>query len=178
MEDTAAVFGAWPGDAEVAVALTFDVDGEAAWLAEGPEYGRRLTLLSQARFGPGRGLGRILDLLAELLRVDALPRRAASRPGRGRAHLAGGIRIGTPGSPGHYLHDASRSHRPRLPAADAAAGDHRDAQPRAPVVRHPRPDRRPGEPAGYPGRKSRSHQRRPEPHAGTMTNQQRPGPVV
>jgi peptidoglycan/xylan/chitin deacetylase (PgdA/CDA1 family) len=66
MEDTAAVFGAWPGDAEVAVALTFDVDGEAAWLAEGPEYGRRLTLLSQARFGPGRGLGRILGLLAEL----------------------------------------------------------------------------------------------------------------
>ena len=40
MEDTAAVFGAWPGDAEVAVALTFDVDGEAAWLGEGPEYGR------------------------------------------------------------------------------------------------------------------------------------------
>ena len=66
MEDTTAVFGAWPGDADVAVALTFDVDGEAAWLAEGPEYGRRLTLLSQARFGPGRGLGRILDLLAEL----------------------------------------------------------------------------------------------------------------
>jgi peptidoglycan/xylan/chitin deacetylase (PgdA/CDA1 family) len=66
MEDTTAVFGAWPGDADVAVALTFDVDGEAAWLGEGPEYGRRLTLLSQARFGPGRGLGRILDLLAEL----------------------------------------------------------------------------------------------------------------
>lgn len=35
------------GDAEVAVALTFDVDGEAPWLGEGPEYGRRLTLLSR-----------------------------------------------------------------------------------------------------------------------------------
>ncbi len=45
--DTAAVFPAWPGDAEVAVALTFDVDGEAAWLGEGPQNGRRLTLLSQ-----------------------------------------------------------------------------------------------------------------------------------
>jgi peptidoglycan-N-acetylglucosamine deacetylase len=49
----------------VAVALTFDVDGEAPWLGEGPEYSRRLTLLSQGRFGPERGLARILDLLAQ-----------------------------------------------------------------------------------------------------------------
>ena len=66
MVDVPAMFPAWPGGAEVAVALTFDVDGEAAWLGEGPQNGRRLTLLSQARFGPARGLGRILDLLAEL----------------------------------------------------------------------------------------------------------------
>ena len=68
MEDTTAVFGAWPGDAEVAVALTFDVDGEAKpGLARAPEYGRRLTLLSQAHFWPqDSGLGRILDLLPEL----------------------------------------------------------------------------------------------------------------
>jgi peptidoglycan/xylan/chitin deacetylase (PgdA/CDA1 family) len=59
-----AVFGGWPGGAEVAVALTFDVDGEAPWLGEGPEYGRRLTMLSQGRCGPERGLARILDLLA------------------------------------------------------------------------------------------------------------------
>ena len=59
-----AVFGGWPGEAQVAVALTFDVDGEAPWLSEGPEYGRRLTMLSQGRFGPERGLARILDLLA------------------------------------------------------------------------------------------------------------------
>src|SRR5579862_8777358 len=66
MENPPAQFPAWPGDAEVAVALTFDVDGEAPWLSEGPEYARRLTMLSQGRFGPGRGLGRILGLLAEL----------------------------------------------------------------------------------------------------------------
>ncbi|HEY2692371.1 MAG TPA: polysaccharide deacetylase [Streptosporangiaceae bacterium] len=53
----------WPGDADVAVALTFDVDAESAWLGEGPEYERRLTTLSQAGYGPVRGLGRILDLL-------------------------------------------------------------------------------------------------------------------
>jgi peptidoglycan/xylan/chitin deacetylase (PgdA/CDA1 family) len=62
---TQAVFPGWPGGAEVAVALTFDVDGEAPWLGEGSEYSRRLTLLSQGRFGPARGLGRILALLAE-----------------------------------------------------------------------------------------------------------------
>src|SRR5580700_5357286 len=66
MENQPAQFPAWPGDAEVAVALTFDLDGEAPWLSEGPEYSRRLTLLSQGRFGPARGLGRILGLLAEL----------------------------------------------------------------------------------------------------------------
>jgi peptidoglycan-N-acetylglucosamine deacetylase len=62
---TQAEFPGWPGDAEVAVALTFDVDGEAPWLGEGQEYSRRLSMLSQGRFGPERGLGRVLNLLAE-----------------------------------------------------------------------------------------------------------------
>lgn len=48
------------------MALTFDVDGEAPWLSEGSEYARRLTMLSQGRSGPARGLGRILGLLADL----------------------------------------------------------------------------------------------------------------
>ena len=61
---TQAEFPGWPGGADVAVALTFDVDGEAPWLGEGPEYSRRLTMLSQGRFGPERGLSRVLDLLA------------------------------------------------------------------------------------------------------------------
>jgi peptidoglycan-N-acetylglucosamine deacetylase len=62
--ETPASLPAWPGGAEVAVALTFDVDAEAPWLGEGPEYASRLTMLSQARYGPVRGLGRILDMLA------------------------------------------------------------------------------------------------------------------
>jgi peptidoglycan/xylan/chitin deacetylase (PgdA/CDA1 family) len=66
MENPPATFPAWPGNAEVAVALTFDVDGEAPWLSEGSEYACRLTMLSQGRFGPARGLGRILELLANL----------------------------------------------------------------------------------------------------------------
>ncbi|HET9896963.1 MAG TPA: polysaccharide deacetylase [Streptosporangiaceae bacterium] len=64
MENRLAQFPAWPGDADVAVALTFDVDGEAPWLGEGPEYERRLSMLSMGQFGPSRGLGRVLDLLA------------------------------------------------------------------------------------------------------------------
>ena len=62
---TNAEFPAWPDGADVAVALTFDVDGETPWRGEGPEYGRRLTVLSQGRFGPERGLHRVLALLAE-----------------------------------------------------------------------------------------------------------------
>jgi peptidoglycan/xylan/chitin deacetylase (PgdA/CDA1 family) len=62
---THAEFPAWPDGADVAVALTFDVDGETPWRGEGPEYSRRLTVLSQGRFGPERGLHRVLALLAE-----------------------------------------------------------------------------------------------------------------
>jgi peptidoglycan/xylan/chitin deacetylase (PgdA/CDA1 family) len=61
--DNATPMPGWPGSADVAVALTFDVDAESAWLGEGPEYGRRLTTLSWASFGPRRGLGRILELM-------------------------------------------------------------------------------------------------------------------
>jgi peptidoglycan/xylan/chitin deacetylase (PgdA/CDA1 family) len=58
-------FANWPGGADVAVALTFDVDGEAPWLGEGPEYDRRLSMLSIGRFGPERGVWRVLELLRE-----------------------------------------------------------------------------------------------------------------
>jgi len=98
--DTPAVFPAWPGGAEVAVALTFDVDGEAAWLGEGPQNGRRLTLLSQSRFGPERGLGRILDLLAELDIRATFYVPADHHPDAMTAILAGGHEVGHHG----YLH--------------------------------------------------------------------------
>ena len=55
----------WPNDAAVAVSLTFDVDAECGWLGESSSYARRLTTLSEGRFGVTRGLPRILDLLEE-----------------------------------------------------------------------------------------------------------------
>jgi peptidoglycan-N-acetylglucosamine deacetylase len=103
MKDAPAAFPAWPTDAETAVALTFDVDGEAPWISEGPEYGRRLTLLSQGRFGPERGLGRILDLLADLdiTATFYVPGHTADHhPDAMAAILAGGHEVGHHG----YLH--------------------------------------------------------------------------
>jgi peptidoglycan-N-acetylglucosamine deacetylase len=102
------VFPAWPGGAEVAVALTFDVDGEAPWLGEGPDYSRRLTMLSMGRFGPERGLGRILELLAGagLPATFYVPGHTVDHhPDVVPAILAGGHEVGHHG----YLHLASES---------------------------------------------------------------------
>ncbi|MCQ6273344.1 polysaccharide deacetylase [Pseudarthrobacter sp. R1] len=54
----------WPDIKAAAVSLTFDVDAEAGWLGEGDEYARRLTILSEGRYGITRGVPRILDLLS------------------------------------------------------------------------------------------------------------------
>jgi peptidoglycan/xylan/chitin deacetylase (PgdA/CDA1 family) len=56
----------WPDGAQVAVALTFDVDAEAGVLGDGPEYRTRLTSLSEGRYGVVRGVDRILAALDEL----------------------------------------------------------------------------------------------------------------
>lgn len=56
----------WPGGADVAVSVTFDVDAECGYLGEGDEYAKRLTTLSEGRFSVVRGVPRILDLLADL----------------------------------------------------------------------------------------------------------------
>ncbi|MFF4860715.1 polysaccharide deacetylase [Streptomyces sp. NPDC001231] len=56
---------AWPSGAEAAVSFTFDVDAEAGRLGEGEAYARRLTTLSEGRYGVVRGMPRILRLLAE-----------------------------------------------------------------------------------------------------------------
>lgn len=57
---------AWPEGRKVAVSFTFDVDAEAGWLGEGEEYARRLTILSEGRYGVVRGVPRILTLFERL----------------------------------------------------------------------------------------------------------------
>lgn len=54
----------WPGGTRLAVSLTFDLDAEAGVLGDGQQYARRLSTLSEGRFGVTRGLPRILELLA------------------------------------------------------------------------------------------------------------------
>lgn len=123
-----AEFPGWPGDADVAVALTFDVDGEAPWLGEGAEYSRRLTVLSQGRFGPERGLGRVLDVLAkhQITGTFYVPGHTADHyPEAITAIAAGGHEFGHHG----YLHlgseglDAS-GQRAELERGLAALGRH------------------------------------------------------
>ncbi len=121
-------FPGWPGGADVAVALTFDVDGEAPWLGEGPEYARRLSMLSQGSFGPRRGLGRVLSVLAAagVRGTFYVPGHTADHhPQAMAAILAAGHEIGHHG----YLHLGSdgldtAAQRAELEQGLAALGRH------------------------------------------------------
>lgn len=54
-----------PTGIRCAVALTFDVDGEAGMLQADPRNAEKLGVLSWARYGPKVGVPRILDMLSE-----------------------------------------------------------------------------------------------------------------
>jgi peptidoglycan/xylan/chitin deacetylase (PgdA/CDA1 family) len=97
----------WPGGADVAVCLTFDVDAEAPWLAKSPDYARRLTTLSEGRYGVVRGVPRILELLRRRSAEATfyVPGSTADRhPDCVRAIAAAGHEIG------HHGHHHLRSH--------------------------------------------------------------------
>jgi peptidoglycan/xylan/chitin deacetylase (PgdA/CDA1 family) len=97
----------WPAGADVAVCLTFDVDAEAPWLAQSPDYAQRLSTLSEGRYGVVRALPRILELLRRHA-VGAtfyLPGITAERhPDAVRAIVADGHEVG------HHGHLHLRSH--------------------------------------------------------------------
>ncbi len=87
----------WPGGHRVAVSLTFDLDAEAGVLGEGEQYARRLTTLSEARFGVTRGLPRILAMLARhgIRATFFVPGYTAQlHPGAVAAILDGGHEVG------------------------------------------------------------------------------------
>lgn len=130
----------WPGGARVAVSLTFDVDAEAGFLGDGPEYARRLTTLSEGRFGVTRGVPRILDLLREhgLLATFFVPGYTAeTHAGLIASLLADGHEVGHHG----YLHlrtdkvseEAQRAEIERGFEALAAAGAPRPTGYRSPA---------------------------------------------
>jgi peptidoglycan-N-acetylglucosamine deacetylase len=56
----------WPEGKKCAAALTFDIDGECIpFVYDPPNARKRLTLLSEATFGPNVGMPRIMRLLSE-----------------------------------------------------------------------------------------------------------------
>jgi peptidoglycan/xylan/chitin deacetylase (PgdA/CDA1 family) len=98
----------WPGGADVAVTLSFDVDAETGYFARGEQYFTRLSSLSDGRFGVIRGVPRLLELLRrfELPATFFIPGwTAESYPHVVASILEAGHEIGHHG----YVH--SRSHK-------------------------------------------------------------------
>jgi peptidoglycan/xylan/chitin deacetylase (PgdA/CDA1 family) len=132
--------GSWPQGHRVAVSLTFDVDAETGFLGDGEQYARRLTTLSEGRFGVTRGLPRILAMLSRLgIRATFfVPGYTAELHPRVVADiLAGGHEIGHHG----YMHlrndlvsaSDQRAEIERGLAALAAAGAPRPSGYRSPA---------------------------------------------
>jgi peptidoglycan/xylan/chitin deacetylase (PgdA/CDA1 family) len=99
---------AWPDGARVAVSFTFDLDAEAGWLGAGDAYARRLSSLSEGRYGVVRGTPRILALLARygIRATFFIPGHTAERyPDTVRAIVAAGHEVG------HHGHMHLRSDR-------------------------------------------------------------------
>lgn len=101
----------WPGDAKVAVMLTFDFDAESGWLSRDPAHRDRPGVLSQGRYGATVGMPRLLDLLAAE-RVPAtffIPGWVAEQhPERCRLIRDAGHEIGHHG----YLHERAKPEDP------------------------------------------------------------------
>jgi len=132
--------GVWPGGSRVAVSLTFDVDAEAGFLGDGEQYARRLTAVSEGRYGVTRGLPRILAMLAghDLRATFFVPGYTAElHPDAVAAIVAAGHEIGHHG----HMHlrndlasaDEQRAEIERGLAALAAAGAPRPAGYRSPA---------------------------------------------
>ncbi|HEY7433092.1 MAG TPA: polysaccharide deacetylase family protein [Streptosporangiaceae bacterium] len=130
----------WPGGHRVAVSLTFDLDAEAGVLTGGEQHARRLTALSEGRYGVTRGLPRILALLQRhgIRATFFVPGYTAQlHPGAVAAILDGGHEVGHHG----HLHLRSdligageqRAEIERGLEALAAAGAPRPAGYRSPA---------------------------------------------
>jgi peptidoglycan/xylan/chitin deacetylase (PgdA/CDA1 family) len=118
----------WPAQAEVAVCLTFDVDAEAPWLAQSPDYAGRLSTLSEGRYGVARSLPRILDLLRRhaVRATFYVPGSTADRhPDSVREIVADGHEVG------HHGHLHLRSHQIDADAQRAEIEDGLEALARA-----------------------------------------------
>src|SRR3954447_24628336 len=90
------------------LAVTFDVDAESVWLAAAPDYQRRLSTLSEARYGVRRRVARSLELVDRYEGVGTfyVPGSTAERhPGAVERIIEAGHVVG------HHGHDHLKSHR-------------------------------------------------------------------
>lgn len=56
----------WPGGAQAAVAISFDIDAQSSWLARDPRNADRPATMSIGNFGPKVGVPNLLRLLRDL----------------------------------------------------------------------------------------------------------------
>jgi peptidoglycan/xylan/chitin deacetylase (PgdA/CDA1 family) len=87
----------WPGDAQGAVAFTFDFDAEEVWIGDDPRNAGRPGVLSQGTYGAKVAVPLLLDLLArhDLRQTFFVPGRVAERyPERVKQILAAGHEVG------------------------------------------------------------------------------------
>lgn len=88
---------AWPQGRRGAVAITFDMDAESAFLAIDPGYASLASMMSHQRYGPVTGVPRLLALLGErgVRATFFVPGASAERhPGAVSAILEAGHELG------------------------------------------------------------------------------------
>lgn len=93
----------WPEGKRAALAVTFDMDAEAAVLAVDERYARRPSIMTHQQYGPVTGVPRLLSVLAgvDVRATFFVPGFSAERhPGTLRDIVAAGHEVGHHG----YLH--------------------------------------------------------------------------
>lgn len=111
----------WPPGMQCAVALTFDFDAEALWLANDPRNADRPGVLALGAYGAKIGVPRILELLA----TEKIPATffvpgtvAETHPGRVEEIIAAGHEIAHHG----YTHEAPLPENPGMVAEEIDRG--------------------------------------------------------
>jgi peptidoglycan-N-acetylglucosamine deacetylase len=106
----------WPGGADACVSLTFDVDIETPARFRFDDADRRLSQLSEGRYGIRRGLPRVLELLEE----ERIP-ATFFVPGRTAAGFADALQAIAAG--GHEIGHHGHEHADLSRCAPDVAGD-------------------------------------------------------
>jgi peptidoglycan-N-acetylglucosamine deacetylase len=114
------------------VSWSFDLDAESGWLGAGPQYARRLSTLSEGRYGAVRGTPRILDLLGrhDIRATFFIPGHTADlHPDAVRAIVDGGHEVAHHGHY-HLRSDKATAQQQRAEIEDGLAALEKAGAPR------------------------------------------------